>query len=118
MMCGDCRLHYKKYGYDKHIANRPATPLQLRQLNEAKMEQKMEQVEKFILFENLLTFSKYEEEIVKQMPADEESGPKVEKDEVKHEHDAEIKRPHLHGAEDGSDHPPLKKPKHEAENVI
>ena len=44
MMCGECRLHYKKYGYDKMIANRPPTPLQLRQLKEAKLEQKLEQV--------------------------------------------------------------------------
>ena len=43
MMCDVCRLHYKKYGYDKLIVDRPPTPIQLRQLREAKQD-KQEQV--------------------------------------------------------------------------
>ena len=38
MLCVDCRLHYKKYGYDKVIEDRPPTPIQLKELREAKKE--------------------------------------------------------------------------------
>ena len=55
--------------------------------------------------------NKYEEEIIKSVPADDEE--KVEKTEdIKQEHD-EIKRPH---AQDG-DEPLQKKAKHEPEMV-
>ena len=34
MLCGDCRVYYKKYGFDKIILDRPPTPPELVRLRE------------------------------------------------------------------------------------
>ena len=34
MLCGDCRVYYKKYGFDKVILDRPPTPPELVRLRE------------------------------------------------------------------------------------
>jgi len=68
MLCGDCRVYYKKYGFDKVILDRPPTPPELVRLRE-------EQNQKATLEDDI----KYEEEHETMMAV--ESDPKTELDQ-------------------------------------